>query len=196
MVIIVDGYNVFKNVYKKTHITDKERLAGLHNLALYGKIKDHAIIVVFDGGLYSYPAKERHATIEVIYTGRALDADGYIRQYIERKKNQEIVVITSDNELAQSLKQSASVVIESEVFYRFVLDGISVQRRSIAEQKSPHIRKLTTREQDEDVDALMEKYGAMPIPGKQDDYETGHTNSSADTLSKHERKLLHILKKL
>lgn len=80
MRIIIDGYNVLKKMYHDELIDEQTKAHFLNQLHYYGKKKGHAIIVIFDGGLFSYPEREIHKSVTVIYAGARRTADDYIKE--------------------------------------------------------------------------------------------------------------------
>src|SRR5437016_701581 len=101
MIIVIDGYNLLRTVppYKKT-ITDTERKQFIAQLGRYGRAKGHKIVVVFDGGPYEWPIKEKQSNnVLLIYSGIHESADDCIRHYLEMHRTQDIVLVTSDREL-------------------------------------------------------------------------------------------------
>ncbi len=57
MIILIDGYNVLKQVYPSTQISEAQRQQFINQLRSYGKIKQHKVVLVFDAGPFDRPTK-------------------------------------------------------------------------------------------------------------------------------------------
>ncbi|MFZ3122931.1 MAG: NYN domain-containing protein [Thermodesulfovibrionales bacterium] len=112
--IIIDGYNLI-GIHHKDLESQRQRL--VERLAEYKKIKGHDITVVFDGWK-SGSGEESHSVtggIKVIYSRLGEKADAVIKRIISSEKKQ-LIVITSDREIADHAWANGSVVVSSDEF--------------------------------------------------------------------------------
>ena len=132
MKILIDGYNLIWAVPELRERTLNEgkginleegRKGLLHCLELYQK--EHPkldITTVFDSKkeIFSYPSSSK---IKVLYSNGET-ADNLIKGIVEdEKKPQEILVVTSDNELKGRVKEKGAQVIGSLSFFKRVSPG-------------------------------------------------------------------------
>lgn len=103
MIIVIDGYNVLKQIFPGVKGTfEKQRNQFIRQLGYYKhkKAKDiKEIIVVFDAGQFCHATREVKHGIVVVYSGQASNADSWIVDFTERKKGEEILIITMDRKL-------------------------------------------------------------------------------------------------
>lgn len=195
MIIVIDGYNLLHTVppYKKT-ITDQERKRFVTQLGRYGHIKGHKIVLFFDGGPYEWPVKEKMSFIDVIYSGIYESADDCIKEYIDKQRSRDILLVTSDRELNAYAAQHTVPSIDSFAFYQLLQE---VKNQITKKSASSHNVVKTTGEMREDIDVLMKNVSAWG-PEKAEDIELQEKNraSKKQHLSKHERVLLKKLRKL
>lgn len=190
MKLIIDGYNVLKQEYGNTFIAEKQRVHFIKQLEVYGKKKNHLIIVVFDGGPFTWSTVEEDGILKVVYAG-AITADDYIKKYLSEHKNKQSVVISSDRELVSYADAHNTVAIRSTKFYEIMQRTIahSPQRALI---KSKDLVKLSAGE-DHELDEIMHA-GSAHIPDKDEGDLPKRQKEHA--ISKKERKLLQVLEKL
>ena len=100
MHIIIDGYNVLKQVLHSGKISDMQRRAFINMLGKYGEKKNHRIVVVFDGGPDTWPTQQRDHGVTIIYSGIKKSADDLIKDLLNQKHHN-LLVITWDNEINQ-----------------------------------------------------------------------------------------------
>jgi predicted RNA-binding protein with PIN domain len=83
MIIVIDGYNVLKQLSLGRHISEQERRQFVHMLSSYRNRKKHSIMLFFDGGPSTWPSKEVIAKVTVIYSGAKKTADAVIMKYMK-----------------------------------------------------------------------------------------------------------------
>ncbi|MDP3260976.1 MAG: NYN domain-containing protein [Thermodesulfovibrionales bacterium] len=110
----MDGYNLI-GIHHKDLESQRQRL--VERLAEYKKIKGHNITVVFDGWKSGSGAESHSVTggIKVIYSRLGEKADAVIKRIISSEKKQ-LIVITSDREIADHAWANGSVVVSSDEF--------------------------------------------------------------------------------
>jgi len=130
MHIIIDGYNLIRQSDSLRRFErlglEKGREELIKRLAPYRKLKGHRITVVFDGWIGGPLREERQqeAGIRIIYSRRGEKADEVIKRIARKRSGEELVVVTSDREIAQAVERSGGVAIASPEFEtRMILEG-------------------------------------------------------------------------
>jgi predicted RNA-binding protein with PIN domain len=188
MIIIVDGYNVLKHRNPEGFIEDKVRQAFLHMMARYGRRKKHKIVVIFDGGPYHWPHKEKVAGIAVIFSGDRESADEVIMQYLEDHQNKDLLLVSSDHELNLFASSRDIVSIGSEEFNYLVKVALEANGE---DNEEPNI---LIDEQETDLDAIMQQATQHVMP-KDEDTQKKELHLISQ-YSKNDKKLMKKLKKL
>ena len=121
MHIIIDGYNLIR---QSDSLRSFERISlenGRRELtrraSLYKKSMGHKITIVFDGWMDGSPTgdRDRKWGIDIIYSKKGERADEVIKR-MAKKGGDEIVVVTSDRNIADSISKSDGVAITSPEF--------------------------------------------------------------------------------
>jgi len=121
MHIIIDGYNLIR---QSDTLRRQERLcletgrnALIQWVALYRKLRRHQVTIVFDGweNGSSIEERDRQAGIDIIYSCRGDKADDVIKRMAEKKK-EDLVVVTSDRDIADFVCRRGATAISSMEF--------------------------------------------------------------------------------
>lgn len=115
MKLLIDGYNLFKNIFKKSDLTLQEKDSLLHKLIDYSEKKQLPTFVVFDGGELPNRYVERHKLTTVVYAGTYKKADPLIIQMMSELQG-EVVLITSDRELINKARSHKIFVLSTAHF--------------------------------------------------------------------------------
>ena len=119
--VLIDGYNLIR---QSASLGAQDKLALelgrdglLERLRQYKRTRGHQVTVVFDAASKALLAEERtqHKGIEVIYSGQGETADSVIKR-ICHKERDNVLVVTSDRELAGYAERCGSVTMDSEDF--------------------------------------------------------------------------------
>jgi len=195
MILVIDGYNVLKQVLLKDRINEHARNKFIKQLCRYAKKRGHLIRLIFDGGPLDFSTKEKVDGIYVVYVGAGQIADDYIKRYLEDNKSLDIILVSSDNDICRTAKRVGAEFIDSKEFYEIMLEVLQkgVNQRSVKETKAIK----TSKNQDEELDRLMQE-ASKTVEYKSEDFidfaDKGKNKSK--TLSKKERKKLKQIKKL
>ncbi len=191
MIIIIDGYNVMKHHDPDRRISEQERSQFIRLMGRYAGRKRHALIVVFDGGDAAWPYKETIAGIKVVYAGFKKTADDVIMRYIKDYANKDLLLVSSDNELGRCADRHDVVSIGSEEFYYLVSEADSQSSSSIIDEP-----EIAVDQEVESLDELMQE-ASRQVPLKSEDQQLNRViDTGRGRLSKNDRKLLNLLKKL
>jgi predicted RNA-binding protein with PIN domain len=121
MHIIIDGYNLIRQSdalrrYERFSL-EEGRKALIRFTALYKRHKGHKVTVVFDGweGGPADEERDRQGGINIIYSRRGEKADDVIKRMVQ-KIGEEIVVVTSDRDIADFVSHRGKTAISSQEF--------------------------------------------------------------------------------
>lgn len=119
--LLIDGYNLIRQSESLRAQDDVAlemgREALLVRLRQYKRFRGHRITVVFDAGSKPLLAEEhiQEKGIKVIYSGQGETADSVIKR-VCRKEGRNLLVVTSDRELASYAERFGSVTMDSDEF--------------------------------------------------------------------------------
>lgn len=199
MIIIVDAYNLLRATppYKKT-ITDKERAQFIARLSSYGRNKGHKIVIVFDGGPHEWPFKENMKIAQVVYSGIHETADDYIKEYIEKHKAKDLLLVSSDAELNRYAEHHTIPSIDSSTFAYLLREELIAKKESGAQQQDKIIKLSQDKEFSDTAQEMLDKLmtqASKNVSEKSEDFAQDRS-AKKDHLTKQERILLQKLKKL
>lgn len=200
MILIIDAYNVLKKALRTKFITESQRKSFLNHLKKYTYAKKHQAVVVFDGGIYKWPVVTEDKNITIVYTGTIETADDYIKDYLENNYAKNIALVSSDNELYSAANLYNIPTIDSSVFYTMVFSLLKKKENSTIKKNPTAPTKIYKYHQESEenfcpeLDKLME---SVVIKDKdQYNQESSFDIKTKQKLSKWEKKLLKIVKKL
>ena len=125
MHIIIDGYNLirqsdhFRRLDKMS--LEAGRQALIRFLIPYKQSRGHRITVVFDGWKEGWPteARDREGGITIIYSRQGEKADDVIKK-IAAAASEEIMVVTSDRDIASFVERRGGTAVSSLAFETIV----------------------------------------------------------------------------
>lgn len=208
MILIIDGYNLLKQLFpKKKDLLDKQRKQLVKQLAFYKSKKNNIkeIILVFDGGLDKHATREISNGIVIIFSGQKNSADEWIENHIKKNKEKEFLLVTMDRELIKNCHKYGCDAIDGPDFYKILQETLldKIEEKS---KQSNNIKKYNINNENEQplsqidnigLDLLMEQ-ASMNIQEKDDNIYQNKTSrkSPAKKPSKKEKKILKKLRKL
>jgi len=196
VIIIIDGYNVLKQVYDGELISDQQRGSFIRKLAIYQRKRRHKKIkVIFDGGSSSWPIQERVRGISVVYSGFRLSADDYIHSFMkEHRENAEnMLLVSSDRQVCLWAAENGVASIDADEFYMLMIQAINPSAKKISKgQKALKI----TEDFNPELDELMQEASRGVKPKAVDLIENRPDPTMRHKLSKEDRALLKKIKKL
>jgi len=197
MILLIDGYNLIKQVILKKTVSDDERAHFIKQLGKYAKLKGHKIIIVFDGGAYDRPTKDKEQGVYVVYAGAQATADDYIKNYLKDHRFADILLISTDLELCRfALKLNIEHMYAKE-FYYIMQDSLKKGVKQKPLRKTKAIK--TSDVQNEALDEIMQEASKVVEYKSEDFVDPGYRDlreSSPQKLSKKERKKRKKIKKL
>jgi predicted RNA-binding protein with PIN domain len=187
MNIIIDGYNLVKQVIRKTTITQKERMWFLNKAAEYAHRRHHTLIIVYDAGPVERTTTEKNGPVLVVYSGTRLTADDVIKTYIEEKSFHDMLIVTTDRQLNSFAVNHDVPTIDSLDFYQFMKSPQPIKMK----KGSQELQKLHPGEGSRELDLLMEE-GSRMVPYKEETVKEFPVQKT----SKKEKRMFDIIRKL
>lgn len=191
MLIIIDGYNVLKQSHVDD-INENQRSAFINKIAKYSKKKGHKAIIIFDGGPFGWPTKEKIRGISIIYSGYKQTADESIKQFIIEHRNKNLLLVSSDRELNQWA--DAAEVVSLDSYHFLLLLKQALQKPPVHTIKKNNVVK-TSETQNHELDQLMLE-ASQQIEVKKEDLEGAPIDRAEEKVSKKEKKQLKKIRKL
>ena len=191
MNILIDGYNLLKQIFTGKEIAQAERDRFIKKLQEYAHRKGHSIFIVFDGGSHPRPTKEKNGPVSVIYSGYKDSADDVIKHYLDEKILKNLLVVTTDRQLNSYADQYGIPSLDSVDFYQ-ILSQKEPQVQGY-KKSSGQAQKLRSDEPLTQLDILMQE-GSQMLQHKNE--EPSQVEHPLKTSSKIEKRMLAILKKL
>lgn len=189
MILLVDGYNLLKSITGSLQISENQRFDFIKKLNNYSKIKRHKIIIVFDGGTFSYPTREQFENIYIVYSGYNYSADDIIKNYLSDNRNYDILLITSDLELRKFALSLSIESISSHEFDVFLNNAFKILIKKVDEGLYK-----TSKDSSEELDQLMSEASKQIL--KKDEDEKIDRKNKLNELSKKEKRISQKLRKL
>ncbi len=141
MPFLIDGYNLQKQIQKID--SEFETLSDTYLckiLSRYLKAIREQGQIIFDGiGPPDKTEFENLDNIEVLFTGRNIDADSIIERKIKANTApKRLVVVSSDRQVRAAAAKRKAVGIKSEDFWPMVTSQLSRRSKRRAEPRSKH----------------------------------------------------------
>jgi predicted RNA-binding protein with PIN domain len=193
VVLLIDGYNVLKNLIANTKDFQITRKSFVDMLNRYQKKRGHTIRIVFDAGPTYGVSSAYEGSIWVVYSGQKKSADDYIKGYIDEHYKLDILVISSDREIKKYADRFNVDSIGAMEFSRYLKFALEYKER--LQCKSQVVIKTTERE-NPIVDALMYENQLESLQKSYVENMSISRKSCAAKKSKKERALRAKLKKL
>jgi len=217
VVVLVDGYNVLKLIYPGIKgKLEKQRMHFIRQLGYYKTKKSSEIseiIVVFDAGPFNHASREIKHDVVIMFSGQKSTADDWIVNYVERKKGQQIILVTKDRNLIDRGCKLGCEALDSLDFYKIVqnclLQDVSGKRFLDAKDELSSLQRYEESDvvwdddqvDDHDkgaLDLLMEN-ASLTMMTKDECVEglnKAHKKGNSQRLSKKEKEVEKIFKKL
>ncbi len=190
MILLIDGYNVIKQVHDEKQVAHEQRDAFVAKIAGYLKKRGLIGVIAFDGGQAPYPYKSTSGCVTVIFSGYKQTADDVIKKYLDEHKNDEILLVSSDHELR----------VHAHVLGKETINAYEFYKRYVQQPEQPepgHVQTPLVKisaDAPSELDALMEE-STRQLSHKPNDGQVVR-RPQAEKLSKKERKRERLLDKL
>jgi predicted RNA-binding protein with PIN domain len=191
MTIIIDGYNVLKQVGPALQVSQSQKNNFITLLVTYTQRKHHNPIIVFDGGSSAYPTQEHYGAVTVIYAGFKTTADDYIKTLLTHYKGYELLLISTDRALNRYADKLNIPSLDSSDFYQFLKQSSG---DTLSRQSHDKAVKFNTHQHHGLLDAIMEQESTY-VSSKEDETQTSRL-SKKKMASKQEKILARLIKKL
>lgn len=192
MIIVIDAYNVLKQQVDNLQVSDAQRERFIKLCGKYGKAKGHKMVVVFDAGPYDMTTQMRQHDAYVVYSGYKETADTYIKHYLRQHKEYDVLLVSSDSDIARTASHLGIPSIDSDYFYEIMQQDMRNSLDATAAKNTQPI-KLTKRK-NEELDALMHEASEV-VPTKSADV-LNDLQPDTKKMSKQDRQMLKKIKKL
>ncbi len=192
MKIIVDAYNLLHAIFPGPRAKEKQKQKLIDELRAYARNSGNQIMLVFDGGDFTYPYVDEQKTISIVWAGHRMSADDWIMEYLDKNRNQDLLVASSDREIQAHASDLGIVCMGAYRFYKTIMAKRPEPQKIAKDQGAI---KNRSKPSDNQVDELMEN-GSDGIEIKQEDIKQHEANSKGKNVSKRDRTLLRQLKKL
>lgn len=215
MIIIIDGYNLLKHIFPgvKNSSLDKQKIPLIRQLTYYKTSKDRdikEILIVFDAGPSNHATRSVKSGVVIVYSGSRSSADDWILSFVERNKNNDVLVVTLDRALREACCKLGADWLDVYEFYNILQQRILSDLQTTTSSDDQEISSLEKYENitlDEmenhtintvALDLLMEQAAGQLFGEKATDQtkEQSPRTKKSYTLSKKEKRIQGKLKKL
>ena len=188
MIIIIDGYNLLKQVEPTSSPGTKQKF--IRELEAYANHKRHNLIIVFDGGDQPYEYHESQSKVRITQSGYKQTADDYIKRLLEQEKGKDLLLVSSDRELIKFAQQLNIESTQSRLFWTL----IHSQKTDVSPTHTTALIRKSNPTPNQELEKIMEET-TRKIPQKFED-QAPSRKRSGQSFSKQEKKLLKKVKKL
>ncbi|MBI2345129.1 NYN domain-containing protein [Candidatus Dependentiae bacterium] len=198
MIIVIDGYNFLKSITGTKFIPESQMLDWINYFQKYIYYRGNQIIVALDAGPYLYESYQRYGAVEVWYAGQYQSADDWIKNWLNKNKQKDILLVSSDREIRSCANDLGLVSISSQEFYD-ILDTVlqeqehkqEIQMQSLHKTKQDDVSDLY-------LDSLMEMNSrSMVSVHKENEYTQDIKRTSKNKKnSKSDRNFLKKINKI
>ena len=131
MFVLVDGYNLLRFAEKLEGWESITDIGLCRMVSQYLRIIGATGQVVFDGiGPPDKQPFENYSNMEVLFSGRNVDADSIILTKISLDSAPKgLVVVSSDRELQAAARKRKAVPVKSQVFFTQMADELGKKRK-------------------------------------------------------------------
>jgi|GEM_PF-3089577 len=192
MIVVIDGYNLIKQVLGLSRVSHVQRDEFVNELINYTRKKGHFCVIVFDGGSFSYPYKTVHQHTTILFSGYKEKADALIMRFIDEHLGDELLIVSSDREIRDHARTKQKVSMPADQFY---YQHVRISNKKSEKLRTPFYKQACDAPPELDELMLM---ASEQVPAKDDDAHLSNSTRkrNAQRPSKKERQLLKIVRKL
>ncbi len=193
MIILIDAYNLLKHMIKSDHASQNQINKFIKLIQNYSQAKKRNILLVFDGDVEDLLVCEQQDRVKIIFTGPYKSADDHIKRLVsEHRKN--YILVSSDRELCSFVASYNVPTVDVDAFVVLLSKsnkyGISVKK------SSENVYKMPTSKSNPQLDALMIEGSRNIMKKNEQEVYAKREKSKSKTLSREEKKILRLVKKL
>jgi len=194
MIVVIDGYNLVKQVITAKHVSQKQRDKFVVQLAHYLKKRGLKGVIVFDGGESNYQYREKRGNVIVIFSGYKETADEVIATYLQEHREYALLLVTSDRELRNYAETLGKTTMGAPEFYYSYVENKKVPDTKIGDKT---LFKMTDEAPLELDELMLDFTEDLKIKKEDMPQKTGvPRHKTAEKRSKKDRKRKKLLDKL
>jgi predicted RNA-binding protein with PIN domain len=194
MIILIDAYNMLKQLEGAQYISEAQHRAFVDTIAQYAQHKKHTILVIFDGGFAQRASIERiSCRVSSVHVGYRQSADAYIVDYIQKYKGKSLLLVTADRQLIDHAAEHGFAAIDGDLFWHIASGVIREYQHAITKQSN---RLVKTGQSSAEIDSLMVASFQQEIVDQKEEFTQKQRAGKMKTMSKKDRLILEYLKKL
>jgi len=156
MIILVDGYNFLKSITGTKFINDRQMNDWLSKFEQYMQKRANRVLLVFDAGPSFFASCEKVGSVEVCYAGQHQTADDWIKVWLEKNNQKDILLVSSDREIRFWAHQLGVVSISSQDFYK-IFNEVLQEQQIIEKVPDFTLYKIKKNESNELMDEYLDK---------------------------------------
>lgn len=192
MNIFIDAYNLLKQLHATTRVSVKQKNVFLQQLKTFARLKKHNIFLVYDGGELERLDITRDGSIAIMHSGYTFSADDIIKQKMVHYAPEHSLLVSDDRELCDYLAYAGYAAIATHHFYRLLQQDNEILSH-VASMKKGSAQKMPGYMCAGDIDNVMQEASLYP---DEKNVDIEDDDSYSQTLSKKEKKLKKIVKKI
>ena len=131
MELLVDGYNLFKQVVGASLLSSTQMAHYIALFSRYVQKKELTALLVFDGGMQERPLYQEHGMVQVIYVGKNKTADDFIKDYLQQCAHKNMLLVSSDRELNRVADYYNVPSIDVLDFWYFVRQALAKKEQQV-----------------------------------------------------------------
>lgn len=200
MILLIDAYNVLKQIVASDQATAQEKTAFIATIVQYARLKNLVVELVFDGGPYGLSDRVVVKDVVISHSGAQESADDVIKSLIRAYKGRDLLLVSTDRELGRYASLHGVEAIDSADFYRLVRKALDAAEEP--QKKGARNLVKVIEGSNPEVDALMAEFSITIKKGLSDEpvlekQSSGERRSSGERKgSKQERRLEKKIRKL
>lgn len=196
MIILLDAYNILKQHQPTRDIGEAQRRAFIDRVATYAHLREHTIFVVFDGGSGRFPSKSYVNPITVIYSGIEQSADDVLKRLSVEYAHKQTMLVSSDRQLCSSVQSQGVVCLDADVWESVLAGARDVLATALPTKSGEQAHKRAGYESSAELDALMQRASEQMMVKDEQGGFAARRVPAKQTLSKEEKKIQKLVKKL
>ena len=196
MIILLDAYNILKRSQPTRDISEAQRRTFTDQVARYARLREHTVFVVFDGGTGRFPSKSYVNSITVIYSGTEQSADDVLKRLCIEYAHKQTMLVSSDRQLCSCAQEQGAVCLDADLWESVLAGARDVIPSVMPTKLEEQAHKRAGYESSAELDALMQRASEQMMVKDEAGSVAGRRAPAKQTLSKEEKKIQKLMKKL